>query len=199
MGGSLPIGADALPTRVNGKHDEEDSKHMEQWFAVKTQPRRELQVSNLLDRRGVEVYFPQISSWRPRPREKVARFEPLFPGYIFARLELGTSSWVSARSAPGVAYFLGSAGAPTGLPDELVDGIRERVEARIQAGRPVIPFKRGDRVVIEGGPFDGLEAAFDGALCGNGRVRVFLELVKRLVPVDVHVGDIRLAREAAVA
>jgi len=172
---------------------------MEQWFAVKTQPRRELQVRTLLDRRGIEAYFPQLPSWRRRPGEKVPRFEPLFPGYIFARLQLGTSYWISARSAPGVAYFLGSAGSPTALPDELVEGIRDRVEARILAGRPVIPFKRGDRVVIDGGPFDGLEAAFDGALCGSGRVRVFLELVTRLVPVDVHVGDIRPARQAAVA
>jgi transcriptional antiterminator RfaH len=168
---------------------------------VKTQPRREAQVNALLDRRGIEVYSPQIPSWRRRPGESVPRLEPLFPGYLFARLELGTSSWIAARSAPGVAYFLGTTGGPEGsptpLPDELIDGIRERVETRRQAGP--IPFKQGDRVIIMGGPFDGLEAAFDGALCGSGRVRVFLELVKRLVPVDLYVGAIRPAREPAVA
>jgi transcription antitermination factor NusG len=153
---------------------------MQQWFAVKTHPKREQQVRAVLSRSGVEVYVPQIAV---RRRGGFApRLELLFPGYVFSRLELGTSQWIAARSAPGVAYFLGAAGAPTALPDDMVECIRVRAEARSTAA--VSPaFSRGDRVLIKGGPFDGLEAVFDGTLSGAARVRVLLQMVNRLVAV----------------
>jgi transcriptional antiterminator RfaH len=121
-----------------------------------------------------------------------ASLEPLFPGYLFAWLELGSDEWLSTRSAPGVAYFLGVGGVPSAVPDELIEGIRTKVEARERVGwRP--PFEHGDRVVIEGGPLRGLEAVFYGTLSATGRVRVLLEAVTRLVPVELDVGLLRSA------
>lgn len=154
---------------------------MEQWFAVKTHPRREQQVRTVLARSGVDVYVPLIPT-RRRPGEVAVRLELLFPGYVFSRLELGTSQWIAARWAPGVAYFLGAGGVPTALPDALIDGIRARVDSQAGAAFPPA-FSRGDRVAIKGGPLDGLEAIFENTLSGTGRVRVLLEMVSRLVPV----------------
>jgi transcriptional antiterminator RfaH len=160
---------------------------LRQWFAVKTKPRHELQASVELARRGVETYLPQIAT-RRHPRAGTA-LEPLFPSYLFVRLAFATSEWVSARSAPGVAYFLGPKGAPTPVPDELVEMIRVRVAARTEVGwQP--PYKRNERVNIEHGPFAGFAAVFDGALSAAGRVRVFVETINRLVAVDLDVSQL---------
>jgi transcriptional antiterminator RfaH len=159
---------------------------VEQWFAVKTKPRLEEQAKAVLAQRGIEVYLPYLPA-RPRRGRRVAPVEILFPGYLFARLAIGTPQWVAARSAPGVAYFLGSGGIPSALPEELIDLIRTRCEAHQRDGwKP--PFKRGDRVQIQRGPFAGLEAVFECALSASGRVRVLLEVVKRLIPVDMDCG-----------
>ena len=165
---------------------------MQQWFAVKTKPRRELQAYSVLTQRGVEAFLPRLRR-RQRRANLAPAYEPLFPGYLFSRLELGSQEWLRARSAPSVAYFLGVHGVPAPLPDELVEHIRARTEAQAAATwKP--PFQKGDRVDISGGPFAGLDAVFDSMLSPSGRVRVFLETVNRLVPVDLHIDALSLRR-----
>jgi transcriptional antiterminator RfaH len=166
-----------------------------QWFALKTQPRRELQVSAILAHRGVEAFFPLIPA-RPRRDRSGVVTEALFPGYVFSRLALGTSDWIATRSAPGVAYLLGAGGIPSPLPDALIEGIRAHVDNRMREGW-TSAFKRGDRVVVEGGPFKGLEAVFDDVLSPAGRVRVLLQIVNRQVPVVLDVGLIERAGGAS--
>ena len=162
-----------------------------QWFAVKSKPRHELHASAELTRRGIDTFLPQILSRRRGGNGGAA--EPLFPGYLFARLALGTPEWISARSAPGVAYFLGPVGAPSPVPDDLVEMIRVRIAAQSQAGwQP--PFKRNERVSIEHGPLAGMSAIFEGALSPAGRVRVLLETINRLVPVDLDISLVGRAR-----
>jgi transcription elongation factor/antiterminator RfaH len=158
---------------------------MRQWFAVKTKPRREFQACAILAERGIEAYVPSIPTQKRADRGGTDR-EPLFPGYLFSRLQLRTPEWISARSAPGVAYFLGVAGEPTPLPQELVETIRARADSCLSQGWNV-PFQTGDQVLIENGPFAGLDAIFERSLSASGRVRVLLEIVNRLVPIDLDV------------
>jgi transcriptional antiterminator RfaH len=103
---------------------------------------------------------------------------------------LTTSDWLRARSAPGVAYFVGAAGRPSAEPDDLVEEIRGRVAAP-PPPNPQPPFGPGDRVLITGGPFAGLEAIFEHRLSPAGRVRVFLQIVTQLLKVDLHVDQLR--------
>jgi transcription antitermination factor NusG len=120
--------------------------------------------------------------------------EPLFPGYLFSRLALDSQSWIAARSAPGVSYFLGTRELPTPLPEALVAEIRTQVDARSRA-RQLRVFHPGERVLIQSGPFAGLEAIFDGSLGAAGRVRVLLAVVNRLAPVDLHIDNLRPVAE----
>ena len=149
------------------------------WYVLRTKPRAERQVDALLAMRGAEHYLPMIRS--PRNHE---RMEPLFPGYLFCHLEIPSVQWVEVRSLPGIAYVLNAEGRPIPVPAELVDSVRARVELENQAtvrGR----FRQGDRVRILRGPFEGLEAVFDRRLSGSGRSRVLLQIVSRLVPVQI--------------
>lgn len=164
---------------------------MRQWFALKSKPKREEQVCSVLVGRGIEVYLPLVPSRRSLSQNKTA-LEPLFPGYLFSRFALGTAEWVAARSAPGVSYFLGAEGTPSALPDSLVEEIRQRASETCQRGWEP-DFKHGDRVVIRSGPFAGMEAVFDTSLSPKWRVRVFLGVVSRLVPVDLDAGTLSRA------
>jgi transcriptional antiterminator RfaH len=159
-----------------------------QWFVAKTKPQREFQTKTVLLDRGIEIYLPEVPS-RGRRGVSGSHGKPLFPGYLFAYLGLATPEWVVARSAPGVSYFLGAAGAPTAVPADLVNTIRARSELLLRHGW-YSPFQLGDRVRFERGPFAGLEAVFDRPISSAGRVRVLLEVVRRLVPVDLDADDL---------
>ncbi len=158
-----------------------------QWYVVRTHPRKEAQVEALLRARGVEAYLPLILG-RRKDRHGQRLAEPLFPCYLFARLSVPSQEWLAARSAPGVCYFLGMrvGKEPVAVPDGLVEEVRAQVEARLRRGW-LPDYKAGDRVRITAGPFAGLEGVFDGLLSPKGRSKVFVEMLSRLVPVEIEV------------
>lgn len=163
------------------------------WFVVRTQPRRELQVEVVLQQRGIEVYNPRILS-RKKDTQGQRKREQLFPGYLFARLALDSDHWLQARSAPGVSYFLGmrSQGRPLPVPDELVAQVRCQVETQLRHGwQPGL--REGDKVEICSGPFAGLDAIFTGTLSPAGRSQVLVRMLNRLVPVQLETDVLKRA------
>ncbi len=156
------------------------------WYVARTHPHKEAQVEALLRARGVEAYLPLILG-RRKDRQGQHLLEPLFPCYLFVRLAVPSQEWLAARSAPGVRYFLGTrvGKEPAAVPDALVDEVRAQAEARLRRGwRP--DFQAGDKVRIVAGPFAGLEGIFDGLLSPKGRSKVFIEMLSRLVPVEIE-------------
>ncbi len=160
-----------------------------QWYVLKTKPRAEEKVTSVLSGRGIEAYLPQL---KRHTRPGVWRREPLFSGYVFVRIDLGLDEWLRTRSAPCVSYAIGSEGCPTPVPDTVVQAIRTRMEACDGELSPSL--QQGDRVVIIGGPFRGIEAVFDARLNSNGRNRVLLTILGRMTRVEIGAHDLRLRR-----
>lgn len=161
---------------------------MDAWYVARTKVHREIATAHVLGQRGLETYVPMLPP-PTRRRAKPVACEALFPGYLFARMDVTAGAWLAARSAPGILYFLGGDDAPTPIPDALIDEISQRA-ASGRSSRPEPQFVPGQPVVIRRGPFSGLEAIFDGCQSARGRVRVLLEIVQRLVPVDLDIDEI---------
>lgn len=152
------------------------------WYVAKIKSRLDRQTEVLLASRGFAVYRPVFMN--PR-KTSASRSEALFPGYLFVHMDVSTTEWTMARSAPGVSYFLGGEhGHPASIAEELVEEIRERI-ARQAYSRQTCRFRGGQRVRIENGPFAGLDAVFDGCLSPSGRARVLVMMVSRPVPVAI--------------
>ena len=152
------------------------------WYVARTKPRKELQAAATLTQRGIQVYLPTLRKHKPRAGRR--DWEPLFPGYLFAGLDVPSDRWLAARSAPDVAYFLGEQGRPTALPEAFIPELMARVElANHRGGSP--RFKPGERVIITDGPFQYLEAIFERTLSASGRSRVLVQILHRLVPAEL--------------
>lgn len=160
-----------------------------EWHAAHTKRRCEEQVYKLLLTKGIEVFLPEIVVVKERRGSKVTMVEPLFPGYLFTRVEFGSKPWDAARWTPGVKYILSSGDSPSPVPDEVIDFLKRRTGG---TGRvmPGIPFEPGERVLVKEGPFKGLLAIFEKPISREGRVRILLEIMRRAVPVEVKVGDL---------
>ncbi len=151
------------------------------WYVAKTKPRLEQQTAAALGPLGLEAYLPRITPSRKGFLRNAT--ELLFPGYLFVRLDLGTE-WRRARYAKGISYFLGPEGVPTAVPDELVEEIRAQVERREHGWKSL--YHKGERVKVVGGPLDGLEAVFEEGRSGAKRSLILVEIVSRLVRVEVE-------------
>lgn len=156
-----------------------------QWVALYTKPHKEYLVRDLLRRQGVEVYLPEVAvAVRRRDRRK---WKPFFPHYLFARFDSDLMPMV--RWTPGMRRVVSAGGQPVAVSDEVVAHIRRRVVTMVET-EPESPFKQGDVVCIQHGTFEGWDAIFDCHLSPEGRVRVFLQCMSRLVATELDVGDL---------
>ena len=157
------------------------------WYVAQVKPHAEVRAAAVLAQRGLEAFLPLL---RRRGRHAGLLGEPLFRGYLFARLDVAGEEVLVARSAPGVLYLLGERSAPLAVPDGLVAAIRARMVAENQA-RGAAGYREGEPVRLLAGPFRDLEAVFDRRLNAAGRARVFVELLGRLVPVETDLALLR--------
>lgn len=74
--------------------DINDRETVLHWYCLRSSPKREhYAASQLADRTGIETFAPRLTLRRPTLRgNPVPRTEALFPGYLFARFDLGSDS-----------------------------------------------------------------------------------------------------------
>ena len=147
------------------------------WYAIRTKTNRERDVERRLTDLSLEVFLP----WMRARRRVGSRFHwvlvPLFPGYIFCRLDMMVSG-KAARYAPGVKDFLAFGTRIAEVDEEIIRALRERCPGGIAQIEPLC-LKSGDVVRINEGPFAGLEAIFQQPLKDRERVAVLLEILGR--------------------
>jgi transcriptional antiterminator RfaH len=150
--------------------DSEESR----WYLIHCKPREDERALENLERQGFECYRPARLVERHRNGRKCIVQEPLFPNYLFIRLDCVNDDWHPIRSTRGVIHIVQFNEFPLPVADEIIEGIRSRL-----AAVSVEPYlKPGDRVRIAAGPFSQLEAVFV-AYDGQNRVVLLLNILRR--------------------
>jgi len=161
------------------------------WYLIYTKPRQEQIAKENLTRQGYSVYLPLVRQLRRRAGRRVGLVGPLFPRYMFIRLDTTSDNWSPIRSTLGVSTLVHFGFQPATVPDDLVAllSASENPEGLHETGRALRP---GDKVNIEDGPMAGYEGIFLAA-SGRERVLVLLEIMGKEVRVQVSGGAIVLA------
>jgi transcription elongation factor/antiterminator RfaH len=159
---------------------------MKHWHALYTKPRKEHQVNASLQEQGIETYLPTVRR-KIRRRDRPDRVV-YFPCYLFARLDLKVVPRSSIAWMPGVRCIVSAGEQPAIVPNEIVDLIRSRLEDIEEVGHGKL--KQGDRVRIASGPLRHLEAVFDQPLSAADRVRILLDVMGRMTPVEIDYSQI---------
>lgn len=147
------------------------------WYAIQSKVSRERDVEKRLTDLGLEVFLPWMRTRRRIGSRHHWILAPLFPGYIFCRLDMVVSG-KAARYSPGVKDFLTFGSRVAEVGESIIEALRERCPEGIAEIDPV-SAKPGDIVRINEGPFSGLEAVFEEKLKGSERVAVLLEILGR--------------------
>lgn len=161
------------------------------WYLIQTKPRQEARAEENLRRQNFDCYRPQ----KQRGASDGKAEEPLFPGYLFIRLDRQLDNWYPIRSTRGVARVVSFGGEPTPIRDELIEQLRQRLAV---SAVETPQFQPGERVQLRGGSFHDLEAIFISA-DGDERSVILLNLLQREQKVRVPTRYLSGGLEPALA
>ena len=162
-----------------------------QWYVLRTKPNKEMILWRELTARGFESFYPQLHVRPVNPRSRKIR--PYFPGYLFLHVDLDQTGTSTIQWMPFSNGFVSFQEVPATVPQSVIETIRRHVDAiNAAGGEQLAGLKRGEAIVIQGGPFDGYEAIFDARLPGKDRVRVLLKFLQvRQMNVELPSAHIR--------
>ena len=159
------------------------------WYVVKTQPRKERLARLHLERQGFETFLPEIAPrLRARRTQRSPNPTPLFPGYLFVRLDLAAQRWRAVNSTVGVLYLVSFGARPSPMPIGVTEHLQSRVDENgvYRHDRALAP---GDRVRVIGGPLDDMIGEIERRN-GSGRVAVLMQLMNATLTVIMTEGDV---------
>lgn len=163
------------------------------WYVVQTQVNAEAKAARNLTRQGFEIYLPRYLKRRSHARkvEKVAA--PLFPRYLFVRVDMEKQRWRSIQSTVGVSCLVTNGSHPAPVAHEVLRILRAKED---QNGFIVMnrgpSFVLGEKIRILAGAFADVVGLFDG-LGDRERVAVLLDLLGQKVRVSMDADMIAAA------
>lgn len=152
------------------------------WFAVRVKSQHERAVALTVRHKGFEEFLP-LYQRRHRWSDRWKSVEvPLFPGYVFCRLD--PMHRLPVLTVPGVLYFVGIGKTPAAIDDGEMLAIQSAVRSGLRM-EPWAYLDVGQRVRLEEGPLAGLEGILVD-IRKECRVVVSLSLLKRSVSVEIE-------------
>jgi transcription antitermination factor NusG len=159
-------------------HEEQDPRR---WFAVITTPQHEKAAFRHLDFGGIETFLPTYESSRVwKNRQKVTVELPLFPTYLFVRIDRGERTRV--LRTPGVRQLVGNSREPLSVADREIEFLRSSILEK--KAEPYADLIEGQRVRIKSGPMQGVEGWLVRKSSG-WRFILTVQLIHHQVAVEV--------------
>ena len=151
------------------------------WFAIRVKSNFEKKVATGLRNKGLEEFLPLYQS-RRRLSDRYKTVDlPLFPGYLFCRLDLNHR--LPLLTTVGFLYIVSVGNKPTPVDEDEIAAVQFVVRSGVSA-MPWSSLAVGQRVRLEGGPLCGLEGAVVRVgMCD--RICISVTLLQRGVSVEV--------------
>jgi transcriptional antiterminator RfaH len=146
------------------------------WYALNCRPNKEETILSQLEAQGFEVFFPRRLEYTKK--SKFIKVEPLFPGYIFVKIDLETEALSTFQRMQFTSGLTSFGGRPLFLPDNLIHAIRNRVERiNVSIVRLLAGINHTNETDHGETQITGYEALFDKDLTDKDRVKVLLDVL----------------------
>ena len=163
------------------------------WYAIQVYSGSEKAVKraieNLFKDLGIEdklgqIVVPTEDIIEIKKGKKVITEKALYPGYVFAEIDLDIPLWHKIQSLPKVGRFIGESNKPTPIPEADIKKILEKANKK-SAPRPKISFEKGEVVRIKEGPFANFTGVVDEYDLEHGKLRINVLIFGRNTPVEI--------------
>ncbi len=156
---------------------------MKHWYVVNTKPRNEERAATNLTNGGVEVLAPKLQLRKYKDGKFVQVVESMFPSYIFVRIH-PVDEYRLVKYARGVKTIVNFGGKIVPLPDEMIEFIKSRLENGVAVIKKQT-LNKGEKIIVQDGPFKGLSGIFEGELEGRERVAILLDGIDYCAKMEI--------------
>lgn len=152
----------------------------------------EVQMTRKYPDRIGEILIPTEEISSTRRGRKSTRQRKLYPGYVFAQLDLTEEMVMDIRSMSNVSGFPPmNQGYPEPLGEEEVSRLKGQAEGTEKSKVIRVPFAVGQTVRVIEGPFNNFTGVVETINPERGRVRVIFTIFGRKAPVEIDFTQVR--------
>lgn len=164
-----------------------------QWYAIQVYSGSEQAVKKGIELLAIEygiedqverIIVPTEEVIEVKNGEKKITERTLYPGYVFACLDLDTSLWHKIQRLPKVSRFIGEQKSATPLSEADIKVILEKLEKK-SAPKPKIDFEEGEMVRIVDGPFANFTGMVEEYDLDHGKLKLNVSIFGRNTPVEI--------------
>ncbi|MDR2906239.1 MAG: transcription termination/antitermination protein NusG [Helicobacteraceae bacterium] len=172
----------------------------QKWYAIQTHYGSERSVKRAMERlrdelgigdRIGEVIVPTedvIEVGKSGKSKTVERC--LYPGYLFASLELDNDLQHKIQSLSKVSRFIGEEMTPAPLQEKDIQQILEKARHKGPAKYKIF-FETGEQVRITDGPFKELTAVVEEYEASTGKLRLNVSIFGRSTPLEMNYSQVQ--------
>jgi transcription antitermination factor NusG len=143
--------------------------------------------------RSIDHFLPLTRSGRRwKNGLKVVLEQPLFPGYVFVRID--RRERLRVLELPGVLSIVGTGREPTSLPTEEIEALRKGIG--LLSAKPHPFLNVGEKARIARGPLQGMTGVVTRQKSGL-RLILSLDLIMKSISVEVDASDLEPAVAAS--
>ena len=153
------------------------------WYLAQCKPNAaQLAVRNL-ENQSFTTFLPLQEITKRRGQGSQKQVRPLFPGYLFVRLDSDRGPWRTVNSTRGVARLVHLGAEPSIVPDSIVAALMARCDDQAII-RDADTLQAGDRAEVTQGPFSGFVATV-AAIEPNDRIHILLNIMGQSTSVSI--------------
>lgn len=169
------------------------------WYCLRTQTKREhIAAGHLRELNDIQVFCPRIKYRKATRRGKIWWLEPLFPGYLLAKFDL-TEMERAVTFCQGIRGLVRFGSETPSIPEETVASLILQVKQQSTDSEELITLSPsldiGDEIEVASGPFQGMKGSILSVSPAQERVKILLEFLGQIQPVDLDLFSILLPRK----
>jgi len=163
------------------------------WYAIQVFSGSEMTVEISINKfkedseisdRIFEIIVPTEELIDSKNNKKRIVKKSLYPGYVFASLDLNTTLWHKIQSLPRVAKFIGEGKIPTPLSSKDVEVMISKHKEQ-RAPRPRVNFDVGEIVRIKEGSFANFNGTVEEYDLIHGKLKLNVSIFGRNTPIEI--------------
>jgi len=159
------------------------------WYLVVAKPHKDAFAEEQLKNQGYEAYRPLVKYSKVQKGKEVQILSSLFPRYIFIHMHDGIDDWGPVRSTRGIQGIVKFGINPAKIDDAIIKEIRLREDDLSVRSINLDRFKVGQSIIINKGPFNGLEGIFSN-YSGDRRVIILLDFLGKQTTLNTDESNI---------